>query len=58
MEKFTTRLTIAIMALMVMMSITHQAKAGSKVDGTEQSDYYGSHMMEHKKWKNLQQDLQ
>ena len=53
MEKFTTRLTIAIMALMVMMSITHQAKAGSKVDGTEQSDYYGSHMMEHKKWAEI-----
>tara|TARA_E500000081_G_scaffold152386_1_gene184478 strand:+ start:130 stop:1140 length:1011 start_codon:yes stop_codon:yes gene_type:complete len=28
MEKFTTRLTIAIMALMVMLSISNQAKAG------------------------------
>ena len=40
MEKFTTRLTIAIMALMVVLSITSQAKA----------DYYHTASIDHKKW--------
>ena len=40
MEKFTTRLTIAIMALMVMLSISNQAKAG----------WYDTASKDHKKW--------
>lgn len=41
MEKFTTRLTIAIMALMVVLSITNQAKA---------EGWYDTASKLHKKW--------
>ena len=40
MEKFTTRLAIGVMALMVVLSITNKAKA----------NWYKTASKDHKKW--------